>query len=74
MKTYLLNIVGVSPTWNCAKHEYMIYVKDEGYNRDRTNFFHEYFTKMFGVAEFFNHRNGISTYLVGYKKHIHTKI
>lgn len=53
MKTYLLNIVGVTPTWNCAKHEYMIHVKEEGYDRDRSNFFIEYFSRIFGIAEFF---------------------
>ena len=73
MKTYLLNIVGVTPTWNCAKHEYMIHVKDEDYDRDRSNFFIEYFSRMFGIAEFFNCKDGISTYLVGHKTHIRTK-
>jgi hypothetical protein len=28
---------------------------------------------MFGIAEFFNCKDGISTYLVGHKTHIRTK-
>lgn len=67
MKHYELNIVTVTPTWNCCDYAYMVYVNDEMFDLDRHNYILAYLKRMFGVAEYFWKYNDHAAYLVGRK-------
>lgn len=77
---YQLHISAIRTTWQCCKHEFMVYITqtDSWYERDHQDYVESTLKEFFGDVVFFDithSKDGISNvvYLCGKKHHINIK-